>query len=202
MVISREDLYKLYVQENMTMKQIGNQLRVDPTTVMNYMRKYGIRSRSSGYRKYQKPINIFEKLTQESLWALGWMASDGNISKKRYIIKFSGQLEAMEKIRTILKSEHPFQPSKSIGSPNLVFPHKELWNSLMALGITPNKSLTLEYLNIPKDYDSTRHFLRGEFEGDGSVVLTKSKAGVLGLRVTITSGSLEFLKETSKIQVN
>lgn len=44
-LIEKPTLERLYVDENKTMKQIGEELKCSPVTVMNYMNRYGIKSR-------------------------------------------------------------------------------------------------------------------------------------------------------------
>jgi len=43
----------------------------------------------------------------------------------------------------------------------------KIFNSLVKLGITPNKSLRMQKLIIPNNL--TNHFIRGVFDGDGSL---------------------------------
>ena len=57
----------------------------------------------------------------------------------------------------------------------------------LRIGVTANKSLDMKFPDIPDKY--FRHFVRGIFEGDGSVYLDNQT-----VRVKLLSGSLEFVK--------
>src|SRR5690606_8445162 len=51
---------------------------------------------------------------------------------------------------------------------------KKMYNDLLDKGITPRKSLTLKPpKNVPKDL--VRHWIRGYFDGDGSVHIYNDK---------------------------
>lgn len=54
---------------------------------------------------------------------------------------------------------------------------KTLTADLLKLGCTPRKSLTLKFPNdgIFKSNDLIRHFIRGYFDGDGSVFISMEK---------------------------
>ncbi|KKQ34928.1 MAG: intein-containing protein [Candidatus Nomurabacteria bacterium GW2011_GWB1_37_5] len=74
--------------------------------------------------------------------------------------------------------------------------NKAIYQSLEDLGLYPNKSLTIEFPQIPNKYLSS--FIRGYFDGDGCVYLYRSvgKKGRLIIRklsVIFTSGSNKFL---------
>lgn len=58
---------------------------------------------------------------------------------------------------------------------------------MIRLGVTPNKSLDIKFPDIPKKY--LRHFIRGLFDGDGSVYLDGKY-----IRIKLLSGSYEFIK--------
>lgn len=72
----------------------------------------------------------------------------------------------------------------------------KLYDSLIARGMYPNKSLTIRMPEIPKKF--LRDFVRGNFDGDGCVYLYRSR-GVKGklilrkLSVIFTSGSRDYL---------
>ena len=57
-----------------------------------------------------------------------------------------------------------------VNSPHLI-------NTLISYGCTPKKSLTLKFpdISIFKNMDLIRHFIRGYFDGDGSVFISNEK---------------------------
>ena len=73
--------------------------------------------------------------------------------------------------------------------------YNDIANDLIKLGITPNKSLDMKFPKIPDEY--FRDFVRGLFDGDGSVYLDGNT-----LRVKLLSGSLEFIESLNKVLAN
>ncbi len=70
--------------------------------------------------------------------------------------------------------------------------NKELVENLIKFGCVPNKSLILEFPKVPKKY--LRDFIRGCWDGDGSIGLYKSKGrNYLRPAAQISSGSLSFI---------
>lgn len=72
--------------------------------------------------------------------------------------------------------------------------NRNIYNALIKLGLTPRKSKTIKFPKIPIRYFS--HFIRGLFDGDGSVFIWKEPRWrhTWQIRTTFCSGSLEFIK--------
>lgn len=68
---------------------------------------------------------------------------------------------------------------------------KEIGEWFISKGCVPNKSLIIKYPNIPEQY--SLDFLRGCFDGDGSLTLYKNK-GKLSTRSYFVSISYDFAK--------
>jgi hypothetical protein len=49
--------------------------------------------------------------------------------------------------------------------------NKKLYDDIVNLGLTPNKSLTMQFPNVPDEF--VRNFIRGCWDGDGSVFIDK-----------------------------
>ena len=115
---------------------------------------------------YFKIINSNEK----AYW-LGWIISDGAITNQPDKSKFALELTLKkedEKILHLLESD--------LGVINKVYPSgekyirfslgsKEIVSDLQQLGITQNKTFTVQIPTFDKQYNSA--FLRGLFDGDG-----------------------------------
>ena len=123
--------------------------------------------------KYDK--NFFEQInTEEKAYWAGFIAADGNIRKDFHKVR----IELARKDR-----DHLFKFRKAIDGNNPIKDYtrfnnystyievncKKMCEDLNKIGITPNKSLTLniDLTQIPKDL--THHFIRGYFDGDGSL---------------------------------
>ena len=67
--------------------------------------------------------------------------------------------------------------------------NEKLYDDIVNLGLTPNKSLTMQFPNIPDEF--VRHFIRGCWDGDGSVYIDKHSNKI---SANFVSGSCDFLE--------
>lgn len=156
------------------------------------LRKLGI-TRPNGT---QAKINhdYFENIDSEhkAYW-LGFIYADGSITKKVYekgSYTYRLRMELMfedkyilEQMALDLKSDlkpkeyyndtsHFEGYNKPKHTAYIMFSSKKMGEDLVKLGVVPNKTFILKSLpNIPDNL--MKHFIRGYFDGDGSVYLTK-----------------------------
>ena len=89
------------------------------------------------------------------------------------------------------RREYVNKKDKKIVSGEVYFFHitdNELYNDLVNIGLTPDKSLTMKFPDIPNEY--VRHFIRGCWDGDGSVYIEKKSDKLFA---SYTCGSLPFI---------
>ena len=148
--------------------------------------------------------DFFKTWTPEMAYVLGFFAADGNMIKNNrgaHFMEFvSTDRDIIEKIHTLLGSNHKItRRIRDQGKPSyrLQIGSKEIFEDLIHLGMTPNKSLSIKMPIIPNKYLS--HFVRGYFDGDGHVSQcryqkndrkNKSNTIITGF----TSGSKMFLE--------
>ena len=139
-------------------------------------------------------------------YVLGYWYADGSMYpsvRGSYITVTSVDQDTIYKIKKWLESEHIIRESGSIW-PNrktrftLRIGNKNVYKSLLELGLYPNKSLNIRFPNIPDRF--LGHFVRGYFDGDGCVHIYKKKGKTQeeilgGLVVVFTSGSKLFLED-------
>ena len=156
------------------------------------LRKIGI-TRPNGT---QAKINhdYFENIDSEhkAYW-LGFIYADGSITKKVYekgSYTYRLRMELMFEDKYILeqmaldlesdlKPKEYYNDTSSFEGYNkpkhtayIMFSSKKMGEDLVKLGVVPNKTLILKSLpSIPDNL--MKHFIRGYFDGDGSVYLTK-----------------------------
>ena len=109
-------------------------------------------------------------------YVLGFFAADGNLTigkRGNHYLEFTlCDKYIIEKIRTILSSNHKISERKSQkenykNSFRIQIGSKILFQDLTKIGFVLNKSKTLAYPMVPIKY--LRHFVRGYFDGDGCV---------------------------------
>ena len=97
-------------------------------------------------------MSIFKRKTRKSFY-IGLRRSDINHLKK---------------FRKAINSNAKISYVKSNNSVRLgIYSSERFFNSLVKLGITPNKSLRIRKIIIPNNL--INHFIRGIFDGDGSI---------------------------------
>lgn len=146
-------------------------------------------------------------------YVLGFFTADGNMLKNKrgaHFIEFQiTDKDLLEKIRKLLNSNHKITSRKRNRnhktSYRLQIGSKIIFNDLLRIGLTPNKSKTIKLPNIPAKYFP--HFVRGYFDGDGCVTFgffkkqdRKNKSPVLLTR--FTSGSKSILEALKKKLTN
>lgn len=143
-------------------------------------------------RIYTVDEDFFERIdTPNKAYLLGFIMADGNIYRTTLTIRLKkDDLAHLEKIKTLLHFTGPIKPDNDGKSVSLRISSLKICQDLEALKCTSNKSLTLEYPEIP-DYLEP-HFIRGYFDGDGSISIVSKKQSHLK-RLTFYSGSLTFM---------
>lgn len=137
-------------------------------------------------------FNPFENLeNKEVQYWLGWLASDGCVSGNRITISLQRKdRDVLEKFCMFLNNkinifDGIYHKYKDFEYSKVSFRDTNTANFLNSIGITPNKSKTLE-LNIPLTWD----FVRGFFEGDGSFNMHQNRP-----RVQFTCASIKFTNQ-------
>ena len=139
---------------------------------------------------------------------LGFWFADGYMRKDRsYRIVFtSADKDILFQIRKVMLSSHPIRKRKEPKGGSYTYTlnlcSKHLYTQLIRLGGFRRKSRIMKFPNVLHDYLSD--FIRGYFDGDGSVffvkyVRTKDKRITKELRTNFTSGSRKFLEQLMKI---
>lgn len=123
--------------------------------------------------KYDK--QFFNKIDNEekAYWA-GFIAADGNVRKDFLKMRIELNIKDYSHLEKFKKSIQGNNPIRENIRPNnhscyIDMNCKEACKALNNLGITPQKSLTLKinFDLIPKQL--RHHFIRGYFDGDGSI---------------------------------
>lgn len=166
--------------------------------IPSFYEQTGKRKKKSGeiYSFMQYNDRYFQVIdTADKAYFLGLLASDGNISPRLTAARIALQSSdclILEKFRNFLGEDAPELKDKvpiingKRGNPQkvLVLSRKSMVEDLLKLGITPNKSHTLE-LNCNLG-EFKKDFLRGVWDGDGSVTERRFK---------VTTASIKFAQQ-------
>lgn len=139
-------------------------------------------------------------------YILGFFTADGSMMKNKrgaHFVEFEiTDKDLLIAIRKELGSNYKITARKRSSNRKMAYRlqigSKIIFNDLLKLGLTPNKSKTIDLPKIPKKYFS--HFTRGYFDGDGNVTIAKYTRAARNNKESIiiysgfTSGSKKFLE--------
>ena len=150
--------------------------------------------------------NIFNKIdSADKAYWLGFLSADGYITKNNQIGLTLSEIdkEHIEKFRKFIGANYEiktYKPSKTAWSENnycrLLFTSKTMYEDLVNLGLTTNKTLDLKRPNIDNKY--VLDYIRGFIDADGSLTsyLPKNKKSkAYNLKITSQEDILLFILE-------
>lgn len=215
----KDIIIKLY-NDGMSITKIGEKLKIYHKLVAKILDNAGISRKNNGLRHYQLDEHYFDKIdTPNKAYILGFFYADGCNMLSKSTVSMSleeNDKEILEKIRLEINSERPleFIECSKRKDKNNNYHYKDMWRLLLFSshmcktlekhGMIPNKSLQLEF---PEWLDNNlySHFIRGYFDGDGSLCIHKKINGKYQSLFTITSTDnfckkcLEILREYTNI---
>ncbi|PAQ15481.1 hypothetical protein CD798_06755 [Bacillaceae bacterium SAOS 7] len=183
--ITDEMIIKLY-KEGVSYKEMLPIVGLSDRAIRNVLHKHGVKVKSSGQpRKHKVNEDFFKTWTQEMAWVLGLFVADGTINKQVHSLSLTQKDERILRlVATCMEADYvlaPVAPTRS--TPTLIINSKEIKQDLKKLGITPNKSLTIPFPDVPDEFLPS--FIRGVIDGDGWVDHE-------GYTMNITTGSQLF----------
>lgn len=203
---------ELYHQ-GLTYKQIAEKYDVVPQNIHQLLKRRGVKSRPkydiSNHSISPFIINhdYFKKIDNPvKAQILGLFAADGCNEKKENHFSISLKIDDkkyLQDISDFLGSDRPLYDlvpkfkGKIFKQCKLKITSKSICQDLYNLGIVPRKSLVLKYPSIDPELD--RYFIRGYFEGDGSIYQNHNKSGKsLGFSMTF-AGTLDIVNKINGI---
>ncbi len=192
--------------QKLSADKIADLMRINRKTVYATLKKNNIKSRTiaKAAMKYSCNENFFEVIdTEEKAYWLGALYADGNVSQNKTgsgkIFLSSKDYDWIEKFMRSIESTN--KPTREFHKKY----QKEIWkaqitstkmfNDLVRLGCMPRKSMIITFPKLPSHL--IPHFIRGYFDGDGTVGVYKNLKSHEWkiLKSGICSGSEFFLKE-------
>jgi len=131
-------------------------------TLKKYLKKMGVR-----YKYFHDP-NFFKKWTPKMAYILGFVFAEGYISHGFYRLEIpQNDRGILEKIGEAMGSNQRIDNPKGKKSFRLLINSKEIAKDLVRLGMKFGENSLLRFPDIQGEF--VPHFLRGYFDGDGSV---------------------------------
>ena len=169
-------------------RALGAEYGVADGTIASLLRRHNVKIRDSSHAKQKYAIDehVYDTIdNQDKAYFLGLLMADGNSSSSGYCIRIDLQerdRELVEKFRRLFKTNRPltFSPKKTTeghmcqAQIGCAITNKHVAKSLAKWGIVPNKTFIASF---PEDLDAQYypHFIRGLFDGDGSLSIDTIK---------------------------
>lgn len=202
--LDRNLIVKMYVEEKLSIPKVAKILGCSNYTVYYHLQKGGIRCRREKEPKPTKPQtthkineNFFSTWSPEMAWVLGLLCTDGCLSpgknselgaKNKKVTLTSIDLDVLQKVKAVIGYTGPIRRVNANSKAHrITICRWKIYDDLVRLGLTPRKSLTLKWPEVPHQF--MRHFIRGVFEGDGCFHLKKDGT----MCISLVSGSDEFI---------
>ena len=213
----KTELFKLFETGEYTGKQLSELFPISSVAINNLLRRNGYKSKpqSELQRKYPIVEDFFDKTdTEEKAYILGLLYADGCNQTERNSVIISlkeDDKEVLEKITLLIQPTKPlryidnskqrkikgFENSKN--SYEIRIANKHISQRLVELGCGKTKTHNLIFPTeeqVPNHL--IRHFVRGYFDGDGSVSNGKTpKVDIIG-----TMCFLESLQDILFVQLS
>lgn len=154
---------------------------------------YDDRMKKGATRRYYYNQQFFDTWSPAMAWVLGLIASDGCLQRELRSWQITlADLECLHKAAATFGFDGPVYTVLHANCYVMKINSVIMGRSLLRLGITPAKSRTLEYPPMP--IDMHRHFIRGYFDGDGSITTQapRGKTGLVTIRASLCTGSKIF----------
>jgi hypothetical protein len=200
-ILDKNQLQNDY-NELKSVRKVGKKYGISRETVRKYIHLYNL--------NYIKPIkyncneNFFNEETESAYYFAGFLAADGCLFKKKgesYEVKLTlkdTDKDILFKFKQSINSDAPVIETKrlcrvftryfNITTAQFRIASKIVFNNLkQKFQLTPRKSLTLKFPIKLKNNELIRHFIRGYFDGDGSIYInhTDKKSGIKHMRISI-----------------
>lgn len=185
-----EQSIELYEQGH-NIKTISQMLKVKDNRISEFLQTRGIMV-SMNNQSHEYYEDIFSEVdTEEKAYWLGFLSADGCVHDN--ILELTLKEEDKEHVERFARFISPTAEVKYRSltkAYRVMISNKQICDDLFALGVTPKKSLTLQFCEQVPEY-LIHHYIRGYVDGDGSIGLkNKGKDAYLSI-----IGTESFLDE-------
>ena len=174
-----EEIANIYKTEHTSIRKLARDYDINVNRVQWAVKKYGIHkvqnhSDFPEYRKHQLDLHYFDTIdTEDKAYYLGYIYADGYVNEHYMRLCLHNQdIHILKSFCKYLGSDEtiikPYRDKYSA----LVVNSKEFAESLHKQGAVQAKTKILKAPNVPDNL--IPHFIRGYFDGDGSIWFDKS----------------------------
>lgn len=191
---------KEYANSSSSIRELSTKYNIPRQTFQGWLlaKGYNITNRRAS-KNFN--VNYFDIInTEEKAYWLGFLFADGALTQnnKSYHIELSLKIEDSSHVKKFAKAINKDKVVDKIYRTRCILGSKHLFNTLTNYGCTIRKSLTLKFpnINIFKNENLIRHFIRGYFDGDGCISYSNKEHTY---PIVTVLGTKEFLDGIQKI---
>lgn len=209
------EILDLYNNQKISLNKIQKQFHISADRLKSILEENDVHIRSHRESRFQYPFNenYFDNIdTPDKAYFLGFIYADGFVLKNHdkgrghNVLGITlAETEPLEKINKYIECNKPIFSftqdgyKKDSQKYRLTFPSDHLVESLKKWGCTERKTFTIKFPDfLPENL--IHHFIRGYFDGDGSVFMYSKKNNgkeYMNLGITIC-GTEQFLTDLIK----
>lgn len=191
--------YDLITVKEYSANKAAKELGIDCGTMRKRLKEqFGLEFLPDG--KKQVDSHYFDEInTEAKAYWLGFLTADGYVSDTNTIelCLAEADKEHVEKFKKAISSKHAISLKKTnlngkeFLSYRISIKDTIMANTLRSYGLTSDKSYTAYIPNIPNEL--MRHYIRGLFDGDGSIMIRSSNSNLLN--TSLISGSPQMIED-------
>ncbi|WP_261128980.1 LAGLIDADG family homing endonuclease [Bacillus sp. Marseille-Q3570] len=190
-----EEIISLYKKGESTTR-IAELANVSSRYINKLLKKANVERRPRGHwkRKYHFNEDYFKTWSGTMAYILGLFTADGLVSQHAQLVSIT-QKEPyiLDEIKQELRTEQPLYRVKRNGVYTLNLHSKIMKEDLINIhDLNPCKSNDVLFPYVPEEF--LHHFIRGYFDGDGSI-------NYKGYTIIFVGGSGEFMKALQEILI-
>ena len=188
--------------QDKTYKEIGEHLGRKEQAIRSKMHYLGLKKSI-----YHCDYDYFKTIdTEEKAYWLGFIYADGNVNKAEntltinlqerdsgHLSKFNKCIEGNFQVK-VFDEKHG---DKTYKMSRILIYSTKMVHDLISHGVFPNKTNKITFPNLSNYLN--RHFIRGYFDGDGSICERKHKKRQSDLACAFTCGNIVFLESLREI---
>lgn len=191
------------------LSKIGEKYGIKRGVAKRILQEQNIHIRTNGevHRKYQPNETFFNHENANMAYVLGFIASDGSISKNNNRIKIGlsiKDISQLELIKKIMDIDYPikiYTNKDNFEIAELVWTCEQHKKDLAKYGVVPKKTYSFKFpLNLSKKY--WPDFIRGYFDGDGCITGIKPEWKICSYKKDVLEKINTFFEENGIEAVN
>ena len=191
-----DEVYKRH-RNGESLKKISKDLGISIQSFYSHFQRMkweynkNIQPRHEGYYVNDNYLNVID--TEDKAYFLGWIFSDGTVFKNKLALRLKkSDIEIIKEMFSKFSNGYSVSENKTKTSKGIIISSNQLVEDLKNLGCIRNKSkIGFDIPNISNEL--FRHFVRGYFDGDGSI--SKRSARPNQMQVYICSPHKSFLEQ-------